>query len=360
MNEPIVPNNTTPQAPVVPVGAPPADLAVDTLGAAVSVSQHNSDLAAQAVTLNAVPVEAEVEDVSAAALPSAAYGDFVRKVGLAVADAQKSLDENSVAAAIKLAETKVPALIAMNQVINEDGELEKVEPVIQQDASLIQYIQPTFYQFSRVTMFARFDVSKFEADGTTKVASSSNRTSVGGGVSANGGFFGALFGGASADFRASNVSANASTQVDTESESARSSGSSYMLAVLEPRKDTRFPRPLIATQGPKLLLATAANSIPPGDQNNPATPINITITLFKKGGFSNTNNKTVDIVLSGPGALSSGSITLAPVNNDPQRLQGTVTLTRRASDRPGTANLRATLGGLTASASVDFPAPLPA
>src|SRR5215212_8172010 len=35
------------------------------------------------------------QDVSSAALPSKAYGDFVKEVGMAVAMSQKALDENS-------------------------------------------------------------------------------------------------------------------------------------------------------------------------------------------------------------------------------------------------------------------------
>jgi hypothetical protein len=336
------------------IGEPPIDMVLaDVTSAAIAVTQNQLDLAAQVHGVPAIPVEAEVEDVSGAALPSAAYGDFVRKVGLAVADAQRALDENSVNAAVKLAQTKVPALIAMNQIINEDGELEKVEPVIQQDASLIQYIQPTFYQFSRVTMFARFNVSKLETDGTTKIQSSVSRSSTSGGAKVSGGFFGALFGGASAGIQSSTSRAGASSQVDSEFESASSSGSSSMLAVLEPRTDTRFPAPLIATQGPKLTMSAGANSLPAVVDNVPQTA-SISITLFKKGGFSNANNKTVDLILDGPGLLSTSSVVLAPVVNDPQRLRGTVTLSRRAGDAVGSATIRATLGGLTAVAGVDF------
>lgn len=356
MNENMMtPQSDASQSSVQPaIGEPPADLAMASVtDAAIAVTQGQLDLAAQVHGVPAIPVEADVEDVSNAALPSAAYGDFVRQVGLAVADAQKALDENSVKAAVKLAATKVPALIAMNQIINEDGELEKVEPVIQEDASLIQYIQPTFYQFSRVTMFARFNVSKFETDGTTKVESASRRTSVGGGFSANGGFLGSLFGGASADFRASNVSNRSSSQVDSEFESASSSGTSSMLAVLEPRTDTRFPAPLIATQGPKLTMSAGANSLPAVVDGTPQTT-QVTITLFKKGGFSNSNNKTVDLLLDGPGLLSTASVVLAPVVNDPQRLRGSVTLSRRTGDAVGSATIRATLGGLSAVVGVDF------
>jgi hypothetical protein len=335
------------------------DAETSTTDAAMAVHEGQTELAARALGVDGALASATTaDDISSQTIPSAAYGDFVRQVGLAVADAQKALDDNSVAAAVKLANTQVPALIALNQVVNEDGEIERVEPVIQQDARLIQYIQPTFYQFSRVQMFARFDIRDFESDGSTKIQSS--RTSFG----ANANFrassgLAALFGGVGGGSSTSFNTTSSGTEIDSEFNSSSASGTSYMFAELRPRTDTRFPAPIIATQGPRLSMAAAANTLPAPLGDDAAT-MEITITLFKKGGFGNANNKAVDLVLNGPGQLSNSSVALAPVANDTQRLSGKVSLSRRKADLAGTATIRATLGGLTAVVTVDFPAAPPA
>ncbi|MCU0491005.1 MAG: hypothetical protein MUD01_05435 [Chloroflexaceae bacterium] len=333
-------------------------VAADTTSAAVQVHGEQTALAATAV-LGAGVQNVSPEDISRQAIPSAAYGDFVRQVGLAVADAQKALDTNSVNAAKELANTTVPALIALNQVINEDGEIEKVEPVIQQDARLIQYIQPTFYQFRTVQMFAKFDVSDFQSDGTTKISSSRSNFGFNSRFNAASGL-NALFGGINGGFNQTFNTSSSNTEINSEFESASSRGTSYMYADLRPRTDTRFPPPIVATQGPRLTMSAAANALTAPEGDTAETEMDITVTIFKKGGFSNANNKSVDLVLNGPGLLTASTVALAAVANDPQRLSGTVKLKRRKADASGTATIRATLGGLTAVVTIDFPAPPPA
>jgi subtilisin family serine protease len=338
-----------------PIGAPPADLvAADTTNAAVVVHNTGADLAARAVGVGELVEDTTADNIAQQTIPSSAYGDFVRKVGLAVADAQKALDENSVSAALKLAETNVKTLVAMNQVVNEDGEIETVRAEVQ-DLPLIAHIQPTFYQFSRVQMFARFDIRDFESDGTTKIQSSRSAFNAGASFRASSGLsalFGGISGGASTNFSSS----NSNTQVDSEFNSSSSAGTSFMFAEMRPRTDTRFPAPIIATQGPRLTLSAAANTLPPPAANATST-VDISVTLFKKTGFS-SDNKIVDLVLAGPGQLAASTISLTFVPNTNQtRMQGTITLTRRSNDPAGTAVVRATLGTLTSVVSIDFPAP---
>lgn len=348
-----------------------AEVAKRTTAAAVTVAAAMAG-AGNGPLESPAAVEAVPQDISGQTLPGASFGDFVRNIGLALADAQGALDENSVEAAIKLAETEIPALIALNQVVNEDGEIESVTPVIQ-NAKLIQYIQPTFYQWAVARLFGRFDIRSFENNGSTRIDSSldiSQRSAnIGGGASFGGGFFGRLSGG----FSSSRTSIDSSTQVDSSFASASSSGSSFFEAELRPREDTRFPPPIIAIQGPRLTAtATATSLAAPADPAVPAE-VTVTFTLFKRDGFQSTGDKVVAVVLEGPGQLERNSVTLSPLMDggeqtgqseesdqmEQQRvttLQGSQRLRRRAEDEAGTAVVRATIGTLNSSLRIDFPA----
>jgi hypothetical protein len=281
-------------------------------------------------------------DVSGPGLPSKAYGEFIKEVGMAVAMSQKALDENSKDIALALAGTEVPALIALNQVVNEDGEIESVTPLIQLDAKLIQYIQPTFYQWSRVTLFARFNVKSFQANADTHITSNVNLDASGSGnVSA--GFF---KGSANAQ---TNFNSQVDTKVDASFATAESSGSSYLLAVLEPRTDTRFPPPIIAVQGPRLRLIASRQSVAKDD----TAAVTLDVTLFKKTGFSGTS-KTVELDKQGPGTLSSNEVLITAMTGDDKRLKGTVSLTRAANEAAGLVTIRANLGTLTTSVTITY------
>lgn len=356
------------------IGAPPPDSTIttappviDTVDAAVTVTTGMANLAGSAMGVGPAFTEAEDDKVTAdqidkQALPSAAYGDFVKQVGLAVAEAQKALDDNSVEATIKLSKTTIPALIAMNQVVDENGEILSIKPVIQPDSALIQYIQPTFYQWSSVTLFATFRVSAFDAKGQTVIESSrsgsASTTSAGGGLGFGPGGFSARVGGSGGR---SSSSSQSSTEVDTAFESAQSTGQSSMLAVLEPRTDTRFPPPIIATQGPRLSISSNSNSLAlPADPAGPAPQAKLEISLIKRDSdFLESDVKLVDVKLEGPGELV-GSI---PVNltrgktpgSDPKRLVGSVDLKRVDRTSVGDATVRVSLGILSSSVTLSFP-----
>lgn len=336
----------------------------DTLAEAGTAELANTEAAAVATTgtlaanaavatrdaqpQRAAAVSADAQNVTDAALPSKGYGEFVKEVGLAVAEAQKALDDNSVEAALKLAATEIPALVALNQVVNEDGEIEKVEPVIQKDAKLIQYIQPTFYQWKQVTLYARFDVKTFKANAATEITSNVHID-----TSTNGSVGYGLVGKANWNANA-NFNSQVDTSVDASYATAQSTGTSYMLAVLEPRTDTRFPPPIIAVQGPRLRLTSTVESLPPATEQEPKTAT-LTVELYKKDGFKATGNKIVELTLQGPGQLAASSITLAQTDpNNNTRLSGTVILTRRPADPADTVVIRASLGTLVGTLAVKF------
>ena len=319
-------------------------------GEAALAANTDAAVATTAIMANRAEIDAPTpasatatpKDVSGPGLPSKAYGDFVKEVGLAVAMSQKALDENSRDIALSLANTKVPALIALNQVVNEDGEIESVQPIVQDDAKLIQYIQPTFYQWSRVTLFARFDVHSFEANADTRIKSNVNAN-----VSGSGNVSAGVFRG-SADVK-SNFNSQVDTSVDASFATAQSSGSSYLLAVLEPRTDTRFPPPIIAVQGPRLRLIASKQSVAATD----TAPVTLDVTLFKKTGFSGAE-KTVELDKQGPGTLSANEVLIIQVGTDDKRLKGTVSLTRGEKEAAGTVTIRASLGTLTTSVTITY------
>ena len=84
--------------------------------------------------------------------------EMVMKLGLGVAEAQRALDENSVETAKLLAETTVPLVLAVTQVIAADGTVSftNADPV---EVSLLQIgLLPTFYQFSEATIEVTMDI----------------------------------------------------------------------------------------------------------------------------------------------------------------------------------------------------------
>lgn len=84
--------------------------------------------------------------------------EMVMKLGLGIAEAQRALDENSVETAKLLAETEVPLVLAMTQVIAADGTVSftQADPI---DVSLLQIgLMPTFYQFAEATIEVTMDI----------------------------------------------------------------------------------------------------------------------------------------------------------------------------------------------------------
>ncbi len=84
--------------------------------------------------------------------------EMVMKLGLGIAEAQRALDENSVATAKILADTTIPLVLAMTQTIAADGSVSytQSDPI---DVSLMQIgLLPTFYQFSEATIEVTMDI----------------------------------------------------------------------------------------------------------------------------------------------------------------------------------------------------------
>lgn len=86
------------------------------------------------------------------------FPDMVAKLALGIADAQHSLDTNSVETATTLAGTTIEVIPAMTQTIAEDGTVsfQNADAV---EMSLLQVgLNPTFYQFSEATIEVTMDI----------------------------------------------------------------------------------------------------------------------------------------------------------------------------------------------------------
>ena len=89
-----------------------------------------------------------------------AFGDFVKKVGQAVADAQSALDTDLVNTAQALSKAQIDVIAIYEQQINDDGTMGEGKPITQ-TLPLINYLMPTAYQWSRVYLEADMNVSEF-------------------------------------------------------------------------------------------------------------------------------------------------------------------------------------------------------
>jgi hypothetical protein len=105
--------------------------------------------------------------------------EMVMKLGLGIAEAQRALDQNSVETAQMLAETTVPLVMAVTQVIAADGTVSftNADPV---DCSLLQIgLLPTFYQFSEATIEVTMDIKTTTSSETNIKVSASAKVGFG-------------------------------------------------------------------------------------------------------------------------------------------------------------------------------------
>lgn len=95
------------------------------------------------------------------------FPDMVAKLALGVADAQRSLDKNSVETAVALAGTTIQVIPAITQRIDANGGVtfENAEAV---PMSLLQVgLNPAFYQFSEATIEVTMDIKTTTATETS-------------------------------------------------------------------------------------------------------------------------------------------------------------------------------------------------
>lgn len=210
-----------------------------------AVTGLTAELSADAAPAPVTAAEANVTNEIADAGP--AFGTFLSKVGMAVADTQKQLDLSMAEVAEKLSATTVKVASVFEQVITDEGKLGE-GVVHMQEVPLVTLVTPTALQFTQVHISADMEVSEFtNAKGLTIKKSHTDfnanakaKYSVFGGFGASGG----------TNF---NTSSDGYSQNNSDA-SDKAAGKLHMEATIEPRA-IPIPQPFVVQKGPKLTLS---------------------------------------------------------------------------------------------------------
>lgn len=97
-------------------------------------------------------------------LLSVPFGEMIKEMALAIAEAQLELDMNSIQVATALATSTLDAgtvVVAMKEEVNADGEVVRSEPVFNEaELSLLAFgLNPTFYQFSESVIDVKMEIT---------------------------------------------------------------------------------------------------------------------------------------------------------------------------------------------------------
>lgn len=92
------------------------------------------------------------------------FGEMIKEMALAIAEAQLELDLNSIQVATALAQTTLEpntVVIAMEEEVNAEGEVVKTTPVLNStELSLLAFgLNPTFYQFSESVIDVKMEIT---------------------------------------------------------------------------------------------------------------------------------------------------------------------------------------------------------
>ncbi len=92
------------------------------------------------------------------------FGEMIKEMALAIAEAQLELDLNSIQVATTLAQTELDAntvVIAIEEKVNDDGDVIETTPVLNpQPLSLLAFgLNPTFYQFSESIIDVKMEIT---------------------------------------------------------------------------------------------------------------------------------------------------------------------------------------------------------
>jgi hypothetical protein len=270
----------------------------------------------------AEPAPADVTDELAKGGP--AFGAFVKAVGLAIADAQKQLDQTLVDTAKALSETQIDVIAVFEQEINNDGEMVAGQPHVQK-LPLVNYLMPTAYHWSRVFLEADMKVREFNVANGFNIQGKSSSFNVG--ASANFSQTGSLGASANVNFGTSSYQAAGGSSVSTD----EAAGNLHIEATLEPRSDVLLPQPFIIQKGPRLKVS-AGSRVDNTDSSGKLTSREITLTVELRDKANNVlAGKLLEFRISQP--LLSYSATPADGKTDANgQLQIKITRTGAALD----------------------------
>jgi hypothetical protein len=188
--------------------------------------------------------EANITDEAKEAGP--VFGDFLKSVGLAVAETQEKLDETFRKTAEALSKQEINIVAVFEQQIDNDGRMTKGE-MHQTSVPLISYVMPTIQEISRCEISADMKVSEFSSGNAFQIQGKSQSFSTG----VNGSF--GMFGGSvSGHVSYGQSSAEASGGSNYAQDSA--AGSMHLEATIQPRENVQLPKPFITQKGPALKL----------------------------------------------------------------------------------------------------------
>ncbi|MCC6278463.1 MAG: hypothetical protein IT289_11170 [Oligoflexia bacterium] len=195
-----------------------------------------------------------------------AFGEFVGKIGHAVADAQEALDKNMVETAKELSKTNIEVPTIIEQKVKDDGTYD-TPTVIKSQIPVISFLPPVSYQWSRVHLQADMKVASFDADTGFKIQGRSESFKVG----VNGSY--GMTGGSISGSLGYNNS-NYSSSTDSSTTVTSSVGNMHMEATLEPRKEIEAPKPFLIQSGATMAvdLTGSGDVTKPGVSNDPTVP----------------------------------------------------------------------------------------
>lgn len=227
--------------------------------------------------------DADVTDELLEAAPT--FGNMLKTVGVAVANAQRALDESVIQTVQKMVDSKVQIATEVVQFLNDDGlpDASKTE-VVTQEVSLISLATPPLHEWKQVALTMDLDVS--EIDARAGITFKQEQATLG--LQFGVGGFGAS-GSVSFD----------STSIDSRFRSDFARGTLTLDATLGPRATTKFQDPVKILKGPLISVSVGALRT---DKNAGVRTVSLDIKVRKGNGDVNSGKP---LEITAPGLLSS-------------------------------------------------------
>ncbi|MEA2338477.1 MAG: hypothetical protein QOE82_2484 [Thermoanaerobaculia bacterium] len=179
----------------------------------------------------------------------ASFGELIKGVGLAAAETQLKLTENSAATTSKLASTLVDVIAVQETQIDDLGNITGSKTHVQR-LPLLNFVDPAFYSYPQIKIEGHFVMSSFATDTNTNVDTSSSSFGAGFSFSRTPG----LFGGTSIGGGARATSSSSSSNLATQTSQATAVGRMRMCAQLAPQAGLGVPNPVQVVIGPSLSI----------------------------------------------------------------------------------------------------------
>lgn len=267
--------------------------AEDALTLVVGGASKAVDLATPTDTNAFTPVRSSESDIGNEVKEGApSLGDFVRAVGLAVADAQTKLDETFVKTAQGLSNQQIDVIAVFEQEIDDNGQM-TAGTAHKAKMPLSAFVPLSAHQFSRVYMQADMKVAEFNSANGMNIHGGSTTFN----ANAKGSY--GLFGlGVSGGTNFSTNSYNQSVGTSNSTDSA--AGSLHLEATIEPRPEIQPPRPLILQKGPRLKVSAGPRREIKGEDGKAiAREVSLTVELRSKAN-NPLSGKRIELKVSPP------------------------------------------------------------